>query len=91
MKRRTAEDIGAAALRFLAEEPGRLYGFLNATGLSADALRGGAEDSAILLAALAHAGSDETLAKAFCAAEALKPGALQGALAILDPHSFGQG
>jgi hypothetical protein len=86
MKRHQAFEIADGAVAFLAADHALLNGFLNATGLTPDALLASADDNAIRVQALHFLAGEEATAKAFSESAGLKPGALQNALAFLDPH-----
>jgi hypothetical protein len=86
LKRHRAEELGHEAVNYLVETPDQLYAFLNMSGLTPDNIRLAPEDKVIRLSALEFIGADETLAKEFSRVHGLKPGELQQALAILDPH-----
>jgi hypothetical protein len=86
MKREMAFAMSERALTFLSERPAELQRFLTASGLSPGDLLAAHEDKAILAAVLGFVAADESLAKEFSEAEALKPGVLLTACAVIDPH-----
>jgi hypothetical protein len=68
-----AEDIGARAFLFLAEDGTRLGRFLAESGLAPDDLRARIRDRDILAAVLGHVMADEAALLAFAANAGLKP------------------
>jgi hypothetical protein len=86
MKRAQAEQMSERALTFLAGRPADLQRFLTASGLDANDLLHRSDDKSILAAVLGFVAAEESLAKDFSESEGLKPGALLGAYAALDPH-----
>ena len=74
--REAAETLAIAALAFIAEEPERLNGFLNATGLTADGLRELANAPDFLAGVLEHMLGDESLLLAFADRAAIDPAAV---------------
>jgi Protein of unknown function (DUF3572) len=71
--REAAEMLAIQALSFIAEEPERLNGLLNATGLSLDRLRESATAPDFLAGVLEHMLADESLLLAFADSAAIDP------------------
>jgi Protein of unknown function (DUF3572) len=71
--REAAEMLAIQALSFIAAEPERLNGFLNATGLSLDRLRESATAPDFLAGVLEHMLADESLLLAFADSAAIDP------------------
>jgi hypothetical protein len=71
--REAAEILAIQALSFIAEEPERLNGFLNATGLTLDRLRESANEPDFLAGVLEHMLADESLLLAFAYSAAIDP------------------
>jgi hypothetical protein len=71
--REAAEILAIQALSFIAEEPERLNGFLNATGLTLDRLRESANEPDFLAGVLEHMLADESLLLAFADSAAIDP------------------
>ncbi|HWS07734.1 MAG TPA: DUF3572 domain-containing protein [Xanthobacteraceae bacterium] len=71
--REAAEILAIQALSFIAEEPERLNGFLNATGLTLDRLRKSANEPDFLAGVLEHMLADESLLLAFADSAAIDP------------------
>ena len=71
--REAAEMLAIQALSFIAEEPERLNGFLNATGLTLDRLRESATARDFLAGVLEHMLADESLLLAFADSAAIDP------------------
>ena len=71
--REAAETLAIQALSFIAEEPERLNGFLNATGLTPDRLRESANGSDFLAGVLEHMLADESLLMAFADSATIDP------------------
>jgi hypothetical protein len=71
--REAAEMLAIQALSFIAAEPERLNGFLNATGLTLDRLRESATAPDFLAGVLEHMLADESLLLAFAASAAIDP------------------
>jgi Protein of unknown function (DUF3572) len=85
-QREAAEMLAIQAFAFIAEEPERLGGFLNATGLTPERLRESANAPGFLAGVLEHMLADESLLVAFAESAAIDPadivrarGALGGA------------
>ena len=74
--REAAETLAIQALSFIAEEPERLNGFLNATGLTPDRLRESANAPDFLAGVLEHMLTDESLLLAFADSAAIDPAAI---------------
>ena len=77
--REAAEILAIQALSFIAEEPERLTGFLNATGLTPDRLRESANAPDFLAGVLEHMLADESLLLAFADSAAIDPAAVSRA------------
>jgi hypothetical protein len=71
--REAAETLAIQALSFIAEEPERLNGFLNATGLTPDRLRESANGPDFLAGVLEHMLADESLLMAFADSATIDP------------------
>jgi hypothetical protein len=71
--REAAEMLAIQALSFIAEEPERLNGLLDATGLSLDRLRESATAPDFLAGVLEHMLADESLLLAFADSAAIDP------------------
>jgi hypothetical protein len=74
--REAAEILAIQALSFIAEEPERLGGFLNATGLTPERLRESANAPDFLAGVLEHMLADESLLLAFADSAAIDPAAV---------------
>jgi len=70
---REAERVAALLLGWLAEEPGRLGGFLSAAGAAPGDLRAAAADPAFLGFVLDHVLADESLLMEACEGAGLAP------------------
>jgi Protein of unknown function (DUF3572) len=81
--RETAERLAIQALSFIAEEPERLNGFLNATGLTLERLRESANQPDFLAGVLEHMLADESLLLAFADSAAIDPADVTRARAAL--------
>ncbi|HLH94677.1 MAG TPA: DUF3572 domain-containing protein [Xanthobacteraceae bacterium] len=79
-----ATEIAVAALSFLAQEPGRLAGFLAATGIGPQSLRAAAHEPGFLLGVLEYLVGDESLLLAFAAERELDPQEVAQAREALD-------
>jgi len=84
--REAAEMLAIQALSFIAEEPERLNGLLNATGLSLDRLRESATAPDFLAGVLEHMLADGSLLIAFADSAGIDPAALARARSALDPQ-----
>lgn len=73
MDRARAEEIGIAALGFLAEEPARLGRFLSLSGMSPAELTAQAAEPHMLAAILAYVLNDESLLLVFAAEKQIDP------------------
>ena len=71
--REAAEMLAIQALSFIAEEPERLNGLLNATGLTLDRLRESANEPDFLAGVLDHMLANESLLMAFADSAAVDP------------------
>ena len=65
--------LAIQALGFLAEEPERLEGFLSATGMAAEDVRGAAADPSFLQGILDHMLGNEQLLLGFADSAAIDP------------------
>ena len=74
--REAAETLAIQALSFIAEEPERLNGFLNATGLTPDRLRESANAPDFLAGVLEHMLANESLLVAFADSAGIDPAAV---------------
>ena len=81
--RAEALDLGAAALTFLAVDPGQLARFLEATGMATDDLRRGAQSPDVLAAVLDYLCHDESLLLVFAAQAGKEAAAVEPARAVL--------
>jgi hypothetical protein len=72
--REAAEILAIQALAFIADEPERLAGFLNATGLTVEGMRDAARQPDFLAGVLEHMLADEPLLIAFADNAAIDPG-----------------
>ena len=81
--REAAELLAVQALGFIAEDPARLAGFLNATGLEAAAVRQAARQPGFLVGVLEHMLADESLLIAFADSAGIDPAAIARARAAL--------
>ena len=81
--REAAEMLAVEALSFLAGEPGRLAGFLAATGIDAGAIRDAANAPGFLAGVLEHMLADENLVLAFADSAGIDPAAIARARATL--------
>ena len=81
--REAAEILAIQALSFIAAEPERLNGFLNATGLTLDRLRELANEPDFLAGVLEHMLADESLLLAFAESAAIDPAGVTRARAAL--------
>ena len=79
-----AAAIAIDALAYIAGDPGRLGGFITATGLAPEAMRAAAAEPGFLAAVLGHLAADESLLLAFAADHDLRPDRVAEALALLD-------
>jgi len=71
--REAAEMLAIQALGFIAEEPDRLAGFLNITGLTSERIREAAGQPGFLAGVLDHMLSDENLLVAFAQSAGIDP------------------
>jgi hypothetical protein len=72
--REAAKMLAIQALGFIAEEPERLTGFLDVTGLTVDQIRVSAEQPDFLTGVLEHMLADEGLLIAFAESIGVDPG-----------------
>src|SRR5258708_33526108 len=82
-RRQAAEALAIAALAFLASEPEHLGGFLAATGVGPDQIRGAARDQSFLSGVLDHFSGNETLLIAFAQHQGIDPTEVERARATL--------
>jgi hypothetical protein len=82
-----AEEIGAGALAFLAEDVARLARFLSATGLSPQELRRDAANPKVLAAVLEHLSNDESLLLVYASTAGLSPADFGPAQELLEAAS----
>lgn len=85
--REAAEEIGARALLYLADDSGRLGQFLAETGLDPSTLRENIHAPETIAAALGHLMSDESALLAFAANAGLEPEVVAYAATLLSGHS----
>lgn len=83
LTKETAQDIGARALLFVAEDGARLGRFLAETGLDPQTLRSRARSPEILGAVLGHLMTDESALLAFAANAGFAPEDIARAEAML--------
>jgi hypothetical protein len=81
--REAAEMLAIQAFSFIAEEPERLNGFLNATGLTPDRLRESANAPDFLGGVLEHMLANESLLLAFADSAAVDPAEIARARSAL--------
>jgi hypothetical protein len=81
--REAAETLAIQAFSFIAEEPERLGGFLNATGLTPERLRESANAPDFLAGVLEHMLADESLLLAFADSAAIDPAEIARARSAL--------
>jgi hypothetical protein len=86
-----ADEIAAAALAFLAEEPARLVAFLEASGLTPAALRAEIGRPHTMAAVLAHLLADESLLLVFAASKDIRPEWVGPAEAALSERAAREG
>jgi Protein of unknown function (DUF3572) len=82
-QREAAEMLAIQAFAFIAEEPERLGGFLDATGLTPERLRESANTPGFLAGVLEHMLADESLLVAFAESAAIDPADIVRARAAL--------
>jgi len=78
-RREAAERLAVAALSYLASEPEHLGGFLAASGLGPNDIRGAARDPAFLSGVLDHISSNEPLLIAFAEQQGINPAEIERA------------
>jgi hypothetical protein len=83
LDRALAEEIGLAALGFLAEDPGRLGRFLSLSGMEPGQLSAQAGEPHMQAALLDHILSDETLLLVFTTEKRFEPELIAPAQAML--------
>ena len=81
--REAAERLAVAALTYLASEPEHLGGFLAASGLGPNEIRGAASDPAFLGGVLDHISGNEPLLLAFAQHQGIAPGEIERARVAL--------
>jgi Protein of unknown function (DUF3572) len=84
LDRTRAEEIGLAALGFLAEEPQRLGRFLSLTGMAPGDLAARAAEPHMQAALLEHILADETLLLVFTAEKRIDPEHVAPACSLLE-------
>src|ERR1041384_1054171 len=82
-RREAARTLAVAALTFLASEPEHLGGFLAASGLGPNDIRGAAGDPSFLAGVLDHVSANEPLLLAFAKETSIDPGEIERARAAL--------
>jgi Protein of unknown function (DUF3572) len=83
LDKEAAEMLAIQALAFIGEEPQRLAGFLQSSGLAIDQVRDAARESGFLVGVLEHMLADESLVIAFAASAGVDPAAIGQARAAL--------
>jgi hypothetical protein len=78
-RREAAERLAVAALSYLAAEPEHLGGFLAATGLGPNDIRGAARDPEFLAGVLDHFSGNEPLLVAFAEQQGIDPNEIERA------------
>ena len=71
--RQTAEMLAVQALAFIAEDDGRLSGFIALTGIAVQSIRDAAREPNFLAGLLEHIVADENLLIAFAASAGIDP------------------
>jgi hypothetical protein len=71
--RQTAEMLAVQALAFIAEDDGRLSGFVASTGIAVQTIRDAAREPNFLAGLLEHILADENLLIAFAASAGIDP------------------
>lgn len=71
--RQTAEMLAVQALAFIAEDDGRLSGFIASTGIAVQSIRDAAREPNFLTGVLEHILADENLLIAFAGSAGLDP------------------
>jgi Protein of unknown function (DUF3572) len=71
--RQTAEMLAVQALAFIAEDDGRLSGFIVSTGIAVQSIRDAAREPNFLAGLLEHILADENLLIAFAASAGIDP------------------
>lgn len=82
-RREAAERLAVAALTYLASEPEHLGGFLAASGIGPNDIRGAAADPEFLSGVLDHVSANEPLLIAFAQAQGIDPAEIERARAAL--------
>jgi hypothetical protein len=82
-RREAAEALAIAALGYLASAPEHLGGFLAATGIGPDQIRGAAGDRDFLSGVLDYFSGDEALLIAFAKEQDIDPAEIERARAAL--------
>jgi hypothetical protein len=78
-RREAAERLAVAALSYLASEPEHLGGFLAASGLGPNDIRGAASDPDFLSGVLDHISGNEPLLIAFAEQQGINPAEIERA------------
>ena len=78
-RREAAERLAVAALSYLASEPEHLGGFLAASGLGPNDIRGAARDPDFLSGVLDHISCNEPLLIAFAEQQGINPAEIERA------------
>jgi Protein of unknown function (DUF3572) len=78
-----ATGLAVAALRFVADDPGRLQKFLSLTGIDPQAIRAAAQESGFLLGVLDHLAGDESLLLEFAQENQIDPDEVRVARSVL--------
>jgi 2-hydroxychromene-2-carboxylate isomerase len=84
----SADSLALDVLLWMVQEPDRLLPFLNATGLTPDALRGAADDPAVRDAVLDHVMADEPVLLACARALEIPPERIVAAWERRRPPDF---
>lgn len=84
--RETAETLAIQVLGFLAEDPRALNRFLDASGLSAEQIRGAARQPGFLAGVLEFVLGDERLLIAFAESAGINPAEVARAAGALGGH-----
>lgn len=71
--RQTAEMLAVQALAFIAEDDGRLSGFVASTGIAVQSIRDAAREPNFFAGLLEHILADENLLIAFAASASIDP------------------
>jgi hypothetical protein len=71
--RETAEMLAVQALAFIAQDGGRLSGFVSSSGIAVESIRAAAHEPDFLVGVLEHMLADETLLIAFAGSAGIDP------------------